>query len=85
MAKKYQINLKNNPYAQKPINETTKKAVIYKKDLKTRQEVMKNTMIVQMSFRSLVGKHFDKITDMSVRYKIFKGAKGTKKSETIIA
>lgn len=86
MPKKYKVLLKNNPYSRPMMNKDALKREIYDtKDIEKRSEILKNTLTIFMSFRKLVGKHYDKLTDTKVRYKIFKGAKGTKKSETIIA
>lgn len=83
--KNYKIHLSKTSNAYQGITEEKNKIVYNKKmGQLTRQKVLKNTL-VELNFRVLVGKHFDKITDNKVRYKILKGAKGTKKSESIIA
>lgn len=83
--KKYQLNLKNNPYQKSLKSDIDQNFVLYDKaDTSTRQQVLKSTL-VELNFRALVGMHYNLITTTKVKYKIFKGAKGTKKSETIIA
>lgn len=80
----YTFNLDKNPYARLANDQTNDYILATEKDiLKTRSGILKE-IVINMNFLTLVGKHYNRITSTQVKYKVFKGAKGTKKSETVI-